>query len=127
MTALNEHGFHSCSEEIQFPSSVNVVAVELCLRNRYDIETCDVNGWSVLSWNLRQNNHEVVDYVLKKGGSIERAFFSQNRLNITHHSLEVIRKNKGNEFVKQIPLELLLPSCHVGVEGKKKKLCACIV
>lgn len=88
-----------------FQNVRNIPAVDICLRNGFDIE-CVGFGYSALSSNLDCDNHKVVDHLLKNGASFgnEKAKID----GIRFRSLDVVLRNMGNAFVHQIPVELLL-------------------
>lgn len=92
-------------KDYDFPRVGNVVAVDLCLKNCLDIEY-QLLGDTALATNLKNNHQEVVDRLIKGGASFENAI--KNIDGIKYQSLEAVLKNKGDDFIHQVPVELLL-------------------
>jgi hypothetical protein len=94
-------------EGVIFPFCQNCPAVDFCLSNGFEVEIEDDFGWNVLLLNLTTDNHLVVDHLLKEGALLKRTL--EKARHIKYRSLQVILEQKGDAFIREIPLELILP------------------
>lgn len=92
----------------------NIPAVDVCLRKNLDIEYVRFGEWSLMRAVMKKNDKKLMQHLIDKGGSIENAVKDVPFKYMSSDCLDVILKNKGDDFLHHIPISFLLPKEFIG-------------